>query len=135
MRENAETGRCVGSDYIAAADEIDRLRADLETAERALDAQTDFRAKIDRLRAENDWLRGEGSVENYEEMRRLRAENETLKADAERFCALFSHIDKSGESPWSAIESVKYGERIDAGEPLIDVIREAIDKHLRGEGE
>ena len=69
------------------------------------------------------------------ELDRLRAENEALKADAERFCALFSHIDKSGESPWSAIESVKYGERIDAGEPLIDVIREAIDKHLRGEGE
>ena len=31
--------------------EIERLRADLETAERALDAQTDFRAEISRLRA------------------------------------------------------------------------------------
>ena len=30
LRENAETGRYVGSDYIAAADEIDRLRAENE---------------------------------------------------------------------------------------------------------
>ena len=35
-----------------AADEIERLRAELETAERALDAQTDFRAEIARLRSE-----------------------------------------------------------------------------------
>ena len=32
--------------------EVERLRTDLETAERALDAQTDFRAEIERLRAQ-----------------------------------------------------------------------------------
>lgn len=31
--------------------EVERLRTDLETAERALDAQTDFRAEIARLRS------------------------------------------------------------------------------------
>jgi septal ring factor EnvC (AmiA/AmiB activator) len=30
--------------------DVERLRSDLETAERALDAQTDFRAEIERLR-------------------------------------------------------------------------------------
>jgi hypothetical protein len=48
--EYAEYRICVGSENDLRDAEIARLHSDLETAERALDAQTDFRKEIERLR-------------------------------------------------------------------------------------
>lgn len=52
--EAQEAGESIAATVAAlweARAEVERLRTDLETAERALDAQTDFRAEIARLRS------------------------------------------------------------------------------------
>jgi predicted nucleic acid-binding Zn-ribbon protein len=53
--------------------EIERLRTDLETAERALDAQTDFRKEIERLKNHVKYL-NELRKKDEVEITRLRNE-------------------------------------------------------------
>ena len=69
--------------------EIERLRTDLETAERALDAQTDFRAEIERLQEElaaTQDAMGFQIAEQVKEIERLKQELERAKRDCvERF--------------------------------------------------
>jgi|OM-RGC.v1.028695482 hypothetical protein len=60
-----------------------------------------------------------------------RAEVERLRPDAERFIALFQYLNTHQESPWGVLEDSEYSGRLDAGEPIIAVVRDAIDKHLR----
>jgi uncharacterized protein YydD (DUF2326 family) len=54
--EYVEYRNCMGSENDLRDAEIARLHADLETAERTLDAQTDFRKEIERLHTENKTL-------------------------------------------------------------------------------
>ena len=95
LRENAETGRYVGSDYIAAADEIDRLRAELITA--YAQAQENYEL-AESLRAENEALREHHKIsvdqwtleaqrvkELEDNVHELRAESKALQADAGRY--------------------------------------------------
>jgi len=56
-----------------AAGEIERLRTDLETAERALDAQTDFRKEIARLRTALFSVRGYSGEWHPDDQKRVSA--------------------------------------------------------------
>jgi hypothetical protein len=79
--------------------EIERLRADLETAERALDAQTDFRAEIERLRADRDKWRRAFAADRLEKdvvIEQLQAKLQRLQSTNHHIAAMLSSAERAG---------------------------------------
>jgi chromosome segregation ATPase len=94
LRQQIDRLRChscgkAQAEWERAADlEVGRLRAELQEANEALDADWDIRideekAKNERLRAENTWLNYELGVADYPGKAALVAEAERLRADNE----------------------------------------------------